>query len=117
LNFVERAQLCVAIDPILKHKLFRVKKNIEVIVGLGESLPFHSGTFDVIFVINMLDHVHNPSEVLKELRRVLHNQRILCIMVNILKTWEKALNLTIERLLGLCSGRGYQKYIIPFYGN
>lgn len=98
-NFIQGAQTCVALDPLIKQGLFNLEENIETVAGIGECLPFQNNKFDIIFTINMLDHVYDPSLVLKEVHRVLSKEGMLCFMVNILKPWEKALNLAIERPL------------------
>ncbi|MEM3697182.1 MAG: class I SAM-dependent methyltransferase [Candidatus Bathyarchaeia archaeon] len=98
LNFIEDA-VKVAVDPMLKHGLFKIKNDIEGVIGIGESLPFPDGKFNMIFAINMLDHVYNPLNVLMEFNRVLSKRGLLCLMVNILKSWEKALNIAVERPL------------------
>ena len=44
---------------------------IELVEGVGESIPFPDQSFDAVFCINALDHTRSPSEVVRELRRVL----------------------------------------------
>ena len=39
--------------------------------GLGESIPYPNGTFDVVVSDNVLEHLDNPLEVFREVHRVL----------------------------------------------
>jgi ubiquinone/menaquinone biosynthesis C-methylase UbiE len=41
------------------------------VIGDGNSLPFKSKSFDIIFCIYVLEHVENPTAFAKEIRRVL----------------------------------------------
>jgi SAM-dependent methyltransferase len=42
-----------------------------IVEGVGEHMPFCSGTFDVVFSTHVLEHVQNPAQVLHETARVL----------------------------------------------
>ena len=42
-----------------------------IIEGFGESLPFESNSFEVVYSCNVLEHTNNPAKVLKEALRVL----------------------------------------------
>jgi SAM-dependent methyltransferase len=39
--------------------------------GLGESISYESGTFDLVISNNVLEHPENPADVFREARRVL----------------------------------------------
>jgi SAM-dependent methyltransferase len=43
---------------------------INVVCDINEKLPFKSDTFDVVFLSNVLEHVHNPSGLSSEIYRV-----------------------------------------------
>lgn len=42
-----------------------------LVVGVGEHLPFDDGVFEVVYSTNVLEHVQDPMTVLKEVLRVL----------------------------------------------
>lgn len=52
-------------------------KGLNVQWADGESLPFPDGTFDVVCLMEVLSHVHNPRNVLRETRRVLKKNGFL----------------------------------------
>jgi len=63
-----------AVDPLAdfyKKKFHLDYKNIKFEKGVGESLHYKDGNFDVIILANMLDHVSDPKKVLSEVKRVL----------------------------------------------
>jgi SAM-dependent methyltransferase len=45
--------------------------------GIGENLPFKDESFDVIILMNILDHSEKPEKVLSEIKRVLKPNGIL----------------------------------------
>lgn len=45
--------------------------NINYLYGLGESLPFHDGTFNIVFCCDVLEHVQDLPKVISEIYRVL----------------------------------------------
>ena len=47
------------------------KKGLEVSSGLANIIPYPDKSFDIIFVIDVLEHLDNPSESVKEISRVL----------------------------------------------
>lgn len=49
-------------------------------VGLGESLPFEDGSFDLILSYDVFEHVQNLPEVLRECHRVLKPGGRLCAL-------------------------------------
>ena len=53
--------------------------------GLFERLPFGDGVFDRVFLMNVLDHVRNPSAGLAEIRRVLVPGGVLVLSVDTFK--------------------------------
>lgn len=48
----------------------RISGNI-FCIAVGENIPFKNNTFDIVFSINVLEHVQNPTKVIRESVRVL----------------------------------------------
>lgn len=74
-----------AIDPLIDFYLknFKVLKNqVKFSAGIGENLPYISDCFDVVFLINVLDHTQQPEKVLSEIHRTLKKNGILYLTVN-----------------------------------
>ncbi len=64
-------------------KNFPVKKNnIRFTQGIGENLPYKSNYFDVILMMNVLDHTQEPEKVLSEIYRTLKKKGILYLTIN-----------------------------------
>jgi SAM-dependent methyltransferase len=62
----------VSVDPLYETKRIpSTQTNAEIICGGGEYLPFCEDVFDVVISHNVLDHTHNPNNVLDEISRVL----------------------------------------------
>ena len=55
------------------------KKKIYLILGDAESLPFTSRKFDLIYMVATMEHLSNPSKVLKECYRVLRKNGAIYI--------------------------------------
>lgn len=53
------------------------KRGLNVQKADGESLPFEDETFDYVTLMEVLSHVHNPQNVLREAKRVLKKNGIL----------------------------------------
>lgn len=62
-------------------------KNVEYSQGSGESLPFGDGDFSLVIIDNVIDHTKSPSNVLKEIFRVLAPEGFLYLMVNVHTRW------------------------------
>lgn len=46
-------------------------KNLEMVVGRAEAVPFRQGTFDVVVMRHVLEHLPAPADALRQIRRVL----------------------------------------------
>ena len=57
----------------------RQKLNLDITTGPAEKTPFPDEFFDVIVMIDVLEHLTNPKHVLLEIRRILKNDGILYI--------------------------------------
>lgn len=54
----------IAVDAI-------ANPGIDVVCDLNMPLPFQDDTFDIIFMSNVLEHIHEPQSLLSELNRIL----------------------------------------------
>ncbi|MFH1508140.1 MAG: class I SAM-dependent methyltransferase [Candidatus Omnitrophota bacterium] len=67
--------------PEFMDELFPISNTgIAFIKGLGEYLPFSTGSFDNVFITNTLDHSNEPYKMLSEASRVLKPGGSLYIM-------------------------------------
>src|SRR3989344_6603296 len=51
--------------------------------GVGEDIPFPDKYFDIAIISNVLDHTHNPEKVLLEMNRVLKDNGILHLEIQV----------------------------------
>ncbi|MEK6860324.1 MAG: class I SAM-dependent methyltransferase [Nanoarchaeota archaeon] len=87
-----------SIDPLAdfyKKKFKFDYKSTHLIKAQGEAIPFPDKHFDIVILINVLDHTHLPEKVLNEINRVLKDKGIFHFenyvfqkrFVNIAKIW------------------------------
>lgn len=57
---------------VLKNPYFNIE-NREVVIGDAHDIPYPEGTFDYVFMSNVLEHFHSPYIAILEARRVLKN--------------------------------------------
>ncbi|KFM14543.1 ubiquinone-menaquinone biosynthesis methyltransferase protein [Marine Group I thaumarchaeote SCGC RSA3] len=67
----DKIQLGIGLDPLISTKNYQNEKNIDLIQGIGEFLPFKNEIFDFVSFCTSFDHVVNPNFVLNESKRVL----------------------------------------------
>jgi len=72
--------------------------DVNYLTGSGEDIPFSDGHFSVVIIDNVLDHVQEAHAVLNEMHRVLHNDGILYIELNIHTTWGFMLHTLLSKL-------------------
>lgn len=81
-----RAKEVIGID-VLKPSLdwadkhWKKNKKMKFKVGDAHNLDFGAGTFDAVFVIEVLEHVFDPLKVLKEIKRVLKKEGYAVFLV------------------------------------
>jgi SAM-dependent methyltransferase len=85
-----------AIDPLAPYfkenfSLF-IDPKVNFIQGMAEKLPYPDSFFDVILILNVLDHCWEPLTVLEEIARCLHSNGILILHVNIYNQTASALH-------------------------
>lgn len=78
-----------AIDPLASYfkETFRdfIDPKVDFIEGMAEKLPYPDSYFDVILILNVLDHCWNPLKVIDEMARCLRPNGILVLQLNIYK--------------------------------
>ncbi len=87
-HFIKLAKDCgydvTGIDPnIFSAKSIEERFGIKIITGIAEKtlLEFSDNQFDLIAIINSLQNVSNPIEVLKEVRRILKDDGIVFVIL------------------------------------
>jgi len=71
-----RAKELIGIDVLKSsvdwaNKHWKKNKKMRFMVGDAHELKFKANTFDAVFCLEVLEHVYNPKNVLKEFKRVL----------------------------------------------
>lgn len=64
------SSFCVGCDFDKARIKFAKDLGICVVLGDGKNLPFRSSSFDGVVAIELLEHVQNPEDILKEIKRV-----------------------------------------------
>lgn len=75
----------VGVDPLAVSygRLFpRWQRCAQTIAAVGESLPFADKSFDVVLCDNVVDHAESPSQIVRELTRILVPGGLLYFTVN-----------------------------------
>ncbi|MGH9554544.1 MAG: class I SAM-dependent methyltransferase [Terriglobales bacterium] len=67
--------------------------------AMGEELPFDPAMFDLVVLENVLDHVQGAPRLLGEVGRVLKEDGVLYLTVNVRTPWGVALHSVLSRLL------------------
>lgn len=76
----------IGVDPLAVSygRLFpRWQHCAPTVASVGEALPFAEHTFDVVICDNVVDHAESPSQIVKELARVLVPGGLLYFTVNV----------------------------------
>jgi SAM-dependent methyltransferase len=66
-------------DPYVRKA--REKNRYRIEKGTAEALPFEQGSFDVVVLEQVLEHLIDPVRAVREAKRVLRNDGLLCIGV------------------------------------
>lgn len=75
----------VGVDPLAVDYggLFpRWQRRAQTVAAVGESLPFRDQSFDVVICDNVVDHAESPSQIVRELVRILAPGGLLYFTVN-----------------------------------
>jgi SAM-dependent methyltransferase len=76
----------VGVDPLAVSygNLFsQWQRCASTVAAVGESLPFADRTFDVVLCDNVVDHAESPSQIVRELARILKTGGLLYFTVNV----------------------------------
>ncbi len=79
---------CVAVDPIARGYVEEdlvppVAQHVVYVAARGESIPLPSACADLVVIENCLDHVRDPAQVVREIRRLLTPGGLLWIFVDL----------------------------------
>lgn len=125
------------IDSLLNEykKMCKLPNNVSLINGVGENLPFHNNSFDLVISRNALDHMKDPSKVLEEIKRVVKRDGYVVLgvfvhtsfVVRVHEFVEKRIKslrepehlhfLTPQKLKALCERNGFFVIEAHFLGN
>ena len=86
LIFYFGAALAIGVDPLAVSyaALFpHWQRCAQTVAAIGESLPFADQSFDVVLCDNVVDHAESPSQIVRELARILKPGGLLYFTVNI----------------------------------
>ncbi len=86
LIFFFGAENGVGVDPLADHyrTLFPLwQHRAKTIAASGEALPFDDASFDVVLCDNVVDHAHDPAQILREIARVMAPGALLFFEVNV----------------------------------
>jgi ubiquinone/menaquinone biosynthesis C-methylase UbiE len=90
---------CIGVDINPEYVEKTCKKGIDAYVMKGDDLQFPDNSFDTVLLFEVLEHVDNPYNVLKEAKRVA-KKNILITVPNCTQFSElKALGFTYEHML------------------
>lgn len=88
----------IGIDISLPEIVLKNYENVKLIKGDLQSLPFPKSSFSFIYNYHVLEHVENPSTVLKEFSRVLEDSGVIFIgFPNRLRLTPSYLNANIKK--------------------
>lgn len=79
----------IGIDPLMDYyKEFNTLpsgRNIELVTSKGESIPLDDFSCDLVFSINVVDHVENPELFMKECQRIMKKNGRTFISVHVVR--------------------------------
>jgi SAM-dependent methyltransferase len=78
----------ISLDPVqTNRKLY--SDDSQLLEAIGEHIPIKSGSIDLCYCGNTIDHTNRPLSVLNEIRRVLTGHGVLVISCNVLSPWAR----------------------------
>jgi SAM-dependent methyltransferase len=82
--------LRAGIDPLAREYMREFNfstRGVHLLASMGENLPFRDGSFDVVIIGNVLDHVNMPGRTLDEVHRVLRPDGQLLVWMHEIPRW------------------------------
>ena len=78
------SRLKIGMDPLIRDFEDRPISSSQssYIAALGEDIPLRDASADLVFCINVLDHVLDPNQILREIRRILKPGGMLVLEVH-----------------------------------
>jgi len=88
------------LDPLIDFYAlnFDMPKEVKLIKGVGEKLPFKNDYFDIIITTNTLDHTKQPEKFLEEIKKTLKKDGTLFLTVNCFSPIHRFYRGTMERI-------------------
>ena len=80
----------VGVDPLAleyTRSLEFSTRGVHLLASMGEHLPFGDGSFDVVVIGNVLDHVDEPGRTLDEIHRVLRPDGQIILWMHVIPRW------------------------------
>jgi len=93
-----------AIDPLCDYYTSKPElvehrnPNVVYQTGKGEDLPYPDCSVDLVIIENVIDHVQNANQVMREIYRILKPNGILYLTVNLHPAWGAFLHRIIAAL-------------------
>lgn len=89
-------------------KLNKLKlKNCRFMIGDATKLKFRSNHFDIVFAIDILEHIKNAEKAVKEIKRVLKNNGILVLSGPTESIFQKLARVLLKGVKGPGAGVHY----------
>ena len=88
--FFAPGSLRVGIDPLAREyaaSLNLSTDGVQLLASVGENLPLAAGSFDIVVIGNVVDHVHHPDNTLAEVRRVLKPDGLVILWMHVIPRW------------------------------
>ncbi|MGB9847787.1 MAG: class I SAM-dependent methyltransferase [Minisyncoccia bacterium] len=96
-HYITDAKEKIGLDPLINlySKKYTLDSNTKFINATAEAIPLEDDYVDIVFCINVLDHIEDPELGLREMHRILKNDGELNFLIN---TYSKPF-LIIEKIL------------------
>jgi SAM-dependent methyltransferase len=88
------AERVAGVELIERHAAVARSRGIDVeVADLDEGIPFPSGSFDIVNANQVIEHVRRTDVLLREMRRVVKPNGLVCISTNNLASWHNVISL------------------------
>lgn len=114
-DLLEEECFYVGIDPLpaghmpggepAPERMPRPEREVELVQGVGEVLPFADGSFDCVLIVGSLDHCRDPQRALEQAQRVLRPGGRFGVLQGVLSEGtEGGLGGVLKSLMGALTG-------------